>query len=121
MHGTNDQGSSRTPEQFRADIVTIINRVRAARPTCDILLIAPCENQRVNSVAMADYAAQMLDIAVQSSNIAFLNLQSYFGTEPLEYSSTSARPWFNVDGIHPEPEFGGYAMTDAILKAIGEA
>ena len=117
MHGTNDQGSSRTPSAYRTDIDTIITRVRAAAPAADILLVAPCENQRANSVAMADYADQLQELAVLRS-CAFLDLQPFFGLLPVDYAAGSARPWFNADTIHPEPASGGRAIVDAIHRLL---
>lgn len=119
MHATNDQ-NTRTKAQFKADVTTIIDRGRTALPAADILLVAPCENQRVNSVPMSEYAAALYEIARDDRDVAFLNLQPYFGVAPADYAAGSARPWFNVDGIHPEPSIGGYAIEDAFLGAIGE-
>lgn len=117
LHGTNDQGASRAPSLYRADIQTLITRVRAAVPSADILLIAPCENQRTNSVAMADYAIQLRELAAINST-AFLDLQPFFGLQPADYAAGSSRPWFNVDTIHPEPASGGRAIQDALMRLL---
>jgi hypothetical protein len=119
MHGTNDQ-ASRSKAQYKADILTVIDRIRTARPTCDILLVAPCENGLGRALPMTAYAEALYDIARDERDAAYLDLQSFFGVSPSDYSSDSARPWFNSDKTHPEPETGGFAITDAILWAIGE-
>lgn len=120
MHGTNDQSTARTQAQFKADLLTVIDRVRTARPTADVLLIAPAENQRANSVPMSAYAEAMFQVARDDRDVAFLDLQPAFGAQPADYAFGSTRPWFAADGIHPDPNSGGWAMTDAILAAIGE-
>lgn len=120
MHGTNDQ-PSRTKAQFKADALTLIDRVRTARPTTDVLLIAPPENQRANSLPMSEYAAALYEIARDDRDVAFLNLQNSFGVAPADYAAGSARPWWNVDNIHPDNATGGHAISDAILTIMGEA
>lgn len=120
MHGTNDQGSGRTKAQYKADIQTIVTRCRTARPTADILLVAPPENNRVgNAIAMTEYATALYELSL-SLDVAYLDLQPFFGVANADYASGSARPWFNADLVHPEPDFGGYAMADAILQFMGE-
>ncbi|WP_242462264.1 SGNH/GDSL hydrolase family protein, partial [Klebsiella pneumoniae] len=61
MLGTNDQGAQLSAATFRANILTMIDRVRSVRPTADILLICPAENNRDggNSIPMSTYAEVM--------------------------------------------------------------
>jgi hypothetical protein len=116
--GTNDQGASRTPAQFAADLQTQINNIKATYPLGDILLVMPCENQRVsNTYPMSAYTLAAYQVAI-SSKCAFMDLQYLFGDTPSEYSSSSARPWFNADGIHPEPGSGGVVILDAIYRLL---
>lgn len=119
MLGTNDQGVNLSPAAFKANILTMINRVRVARPTADILLICPAENNRPggNTIAMSNYARQMYDLALEQ-DVAFLNLQQSFGVNHADYAAGSARPWMVADGLHPGPETGGYAITAAILRSL---
>lgn len=120
-HGTNDQTLGRTKEQYKADILTLIDRARAANPYVDILLVAPAENQRTNNpVAMSTYADALYEIARDERNVAYLDLQQWFGEKAADYASTSGRPWFASDLIHPDPDMGGYAIADAWLFALGE-
>jgi len=117
MHGTNEQ-SSYAPTTFRTHLNTILTRVRLAAPTADILLIAPCENNRVgNAWPMTDYATQTFQ-AAEAFSAAFVNLQPLFGLTQSDYSSVSARPWFHADLVHPAPTTGGRAIVDAVLRTI---
>lgn len=120
MLGTNDQGSNLTASTFRANLLTMIDTIRAARPTTDILLIIPAENNRPggNTTAMETYAKVMYDIAKNDRDVAFLNLQKSFGEKPSDYAYGSARPWMIADGLHPDPKTGGYAISSAIIRAI---
>ncbi|HFI5644464.1 TPA: hypothetical protein ACGQVP_005560, partial [Raoultella planticola] len=93
--------------------------VRAATPTADILLIGPAENNRPggNTIAMSNYARQMYDLA-REQDVAFLNLQNSFGVNPEDYAYGSARPWMVADGLHPDPDTGGYAIAAAVIRAL---
>lgn len=120
-HGTNDQTTGRSKAQYKADILTLIDRARTANPFIDILLVAPAENQRTNNpVAMSVYADALYEIARDERNVAYLDLQQWFGEKAADYASTSGRPWFASDLIHPDPDMGGYVIADAWLFAIGE-
>ena len=120
-HGTNDQTRGRSKAQYKADILTLIDRAREANPYVDILLVAPAENQRTNNpIAMSVYADALYEIARDERNVAYLDLQQWFGENPADYSANSGRPWFASDLIHPDPDMGGYVIADAWLFAIGE-
>ncbi|WP_142590515.1 SGNH/GDSL hydrolase family protein [Serratia marcescens] len=119
MLGTNDQGVKLAPATFKSNILTMINRVRAATPTADILLICPAENNRPggNTIAMSNYSRQMYEIS-REQDVAFMNLQSSFGVNPADYAYGSARPWMVADGLHPDPSTGGHAIASAIMRAL---
>jgi len=117
MHGTNDQSGAPTPAVFATRIQTLVDRVRAAAPTADILIAMPCENGRVNAVPMANYTAAAYEVAA-TNHCAFMDLQYLFGETFGEYASTSARPWFNADLIHPEPSTGGRAIADGVIRLL---
>ncbi|HCB0413098.1 TPA: SGNH/GDSL hydrolase family protein [Klebsiella pneumoniae] len=120
MTGTNDQGAGMTAATFRTNLLELIDRARAARPDIDILLICPAENQRTtNAYPMTTYARVMYEIARDDRDVAFLNLQSSFGVKPADYAAGSTRPWMNTDGIHPDPDTGGYAIVAALMRALG--
>ncbi|MEA4446321.1 SGNH/GDSL hydrolase family protein, partial [Klebsiella pneumoniae] len=120
MLGTNDQGAQLSAATFRANILTMIDRVRSVRPTADILLICPAENNRDggNSIPMSTYAEVMYKIARYDRDVAFLNLQASFGQKHEDYAAGSDRPWMIGDGLHPDPSTGGYAIAGAIARAL---
>ncbi|CAM7191752.1 SGNH/GDSL hydrolase family protein [Klebsiella pneumoniae] len=120
MLGTNDQGAGMLPSTFKTNIIGMIDRIRAARPTTDVLLVCPQENQRTdNAYPMSEYAKAMYEIARYERDVAFLWLQNDFGVKPADYAYGSARPWMIADGIHPDPDSGGYAIVAAIMRALG--
>lgn len=121
MLGTNDQGAKLSASTFRDNILTMIDNVRSVRPTADILLICPAENNRDggNSIPMTTYAEVMYKIARDDRDVAFLNMQASFGESHEDYAAGSARPWMIGDGLHPDPNTGGYAIAGAITRAIG--
>lgn len=120
MLGTNDQGAGMLPSTFKTNIIGMIDRIRAARPTTDVLLVCPQENQRTdNAYPMSEYAKAMYEIARYERDVAFLWLQNDFGVKPADYAYGSARPWMIADGIHPDPDSGGYAIVAALMRALG--
>lgn len=117
LHGTNDQ-SAYAPATFRTHMETILDRVRVAAPAADILIVAPCENIRDdNAWPMADYAEEAYQLAEEYS-AGFLNLQPLFGLVPADYANGSSRPWFNADEVHPDPDTGGRAIVDAVIRML---
>ncbi|HGE8482890.1 TPA: SGNH/GDSL hydrolase family protein [Serratia marcescens] len=120
MLGTNDQGAQISPSTFRLNLLTMIDRVRSVRPTADVLLICPAENNRPggNSIAMKSYAEAMFKIARDDRDVAYINMQQSFGVNPADYAAGSARPWMVGDGLHPTPETGGYAIAASIIRAL---
>ena len=117
LHGTNDQ-MTRSKVDFKADLITMIDRVRTARPASDVLLVTPCENQRTNNaLPMSAYAEAMYEVAHDDRDVAYIDLQPFFGQNPQDYAPGSFRPWF-TDDIHPNNTLGGMAVTNAILKTI---
>lgn len=116
LHGTNDQASYNAVT-YKLHMQTLIDRVRSALPFADILLIAPAENGRANTHPMSGYAMALYELAVTNKS-AYLDLQYVFGDSFSDYSSTSLRPWFNSDLIHPDPLTGGRAIVDAVVRLL---
>ncbi|MGO4196537.1 SGNH/GDSL hydrolase family protein [Rhizobium sp. YAF28] len=117
MWGTNDQPFI-PPADYKTNLLTMIDRHRAVNPMSDVLLVAPCENQRTtNPRPMSEYARVMREAAVERK-CAFLNLQYVFGDDAADYAFGSARPWFASDLIHPDPATGGRAIADAVLHLL---
>lgn len=118
MLATNDQTSSRDPKKFQQDIKTIIDNVKMAVPTADILLLSPPDNQRGSNVAMPAYSSVMRSLAIEY-NIAFHDYQQDYGTDPQSYAFDSDRPWFSSDLTHPNPAVGGgLPLAERIRKII---
>ncbi|MBN5310461.1 hypothetical protein JY476_07080 [Serratia marcescens] len=120
MLGTNDQEAKISAATFRSNMLTMIDTIRAVRPTADILLICPAENNRPggNIISMTTYADVMYKVARDDRDVAFLNLQASFGEKASDYAAGSARPWMLGDGLHPANETGGYAIASAIIRAL---
>jgi lysophospholipase L1-like esterase len=117
FHGGNDQDVGRTPTQFADNLRTVIDRIKIAMPACDIGIIMPPAVVEPRTTPLALYTAEAFKVA-QEKKVAFIDLQKVFGETPSEYSSTSPRPWFNIDDIHPEPSTGGRAIVSALYKFI---
>lgn len=120
MFGTNEYISStgtQTPEAMRGYIETLISRVRAANPDCDVLVIAPSDNGVASGAGytIEEYAAASRRAAF-NGGAAFLDLRQTFGDFDL-YQFGGARPLFNSDDIHPSTE-GGYVIGDAVNRAL---
>ncbi|MCA0204285.1 MAG: hypothetical protein LCH92_08085 [Proteobacteria bacterium] len=116
LDGTNSQVVM-SPETWAGHAETLIERLRAAAAVPDILLAMPPENMRENTYPMALYAAQAREIAA-AEGIAFRDFQRDFGLVPADYASTSDRPLFNADGIHPEPPNGGRVLQFGFLEML---
>lgn len=118
MDGPNSQGAAQPPVAWKADMGTMIDRIRAAVPFPDICIFMPPENGRLaNAYPMAEYAKAARELAV-SKGTAFRDLQGDFGLLPEDYASTSGYPLFNPDRLHPEPISGGPLMVAAELDMI---
>lgn len=117
FHGGNDQDTGRTPVQFADNMRTVIDRIKVALPACDIGIIMPPAVVEPRSPALSLYTAEALKVA-KEKKVAFIDLQKVFGDDPSEYSSTSPRPWFNSDDVHPEPSTGGRAIVSALYRLI---
>ena len=117
MDGTNSQTSGVSASAWNTSLTTMITRFRAAVPFPDICVMMPPENQRGLIPTIATYAAQGREVAALLGT-AFIDLQRDFGLVASDYASTSGRPLFNVDGIHPEPATGGRVIAAAVLDTI---
>ena len=118
MYGPNDQGASRTPEQFYADYLTWIDAVRTIEPDADVLIIAPPENQRTtNTYPMASYTAAAL-AAAKARSVGIYDCQFDFGVLSSSYAFASNRPWFSSDLLHPSDNDGGSILANCIWSAL---
>lgn len=117
MLGTNDQGASRTPAAFAANITTIFANLDAAlgHTAYDAVIAVAEENQRGLAVTMASYAEALKPVA-EAITAAFVDLQPLFGVAPADYAFGSSRPWHVADNVHPDPATGGRVIADAVLR-----
>jgi len=119
---TNDRYTL-TPTQVKGYKSTWIDRVRVARPTCDILLVSAPENLAQGvSTAMADYA--FIDRALAAERgCAHLDLQPAFGSTTSQYDdSPTGTGYFTTNDanarIHPSIPQGGAVVGEAFRRAI---
>lgn len=96
---TNDRAAGTSPDTFRVNLNTLIGRLKAAAATADLLLMAPCENERADAHPMTAYTNAMGRVA-DDRNAAMLDLQYAFGMDVNVYKQGGARPWFS-DNVHP--------------------
>jgi lysophospholipase L1-like esterase len=119
MFATNEQNGGVAPDTLRANVEVLGNRIRAARPLCDLLIICPCANGLTGKpYTMVQYRDALYEAAV-NLNAGFLDLTKVFG----EYDSYkyvvdgSTRNLFNSDNIHPNTD-GAYVLSQAVYKFL---
>lgn len=118
--GTNSQAANISRASWGGHLANLIARVRAARPSIDILTATPPENQRTNNpIAMTEYALENLYRASVGKWCA-MDMQPLFGdaTNPAEYGSTGPIPLYNADLIHPDAATGGRLLMAGMLDPI---
>ncbi|MFN4092346.1 MAG: SGNH/GDSL hydrolase family protein [Brevundimonas sp.] len=121
----NDRGSgyvaSRTPAQFKADVLTHVQRVRAAAPRADILLFCPAEIVGSFATPMSAYADVMDELSIEQG-VAFMDWQPVFGAAPADYNFASAISLLGTDGVHlniADPHrWGARIATDLFMRAL---
>lgn len=122
--GTNDQGQAQSAPQFLASMTTLVSRTRQARPATDILIVMPPENLDPARAPypMTGYAAAVRAFCI-ANDIAFVDMQYYFGADPAEYASTGIFPLWNPDLVHigstNQPSTpGGYLWVEVLLRVL---
>lgn len=100
--GTNDMSNNVALETYQARIVTLVGRIRTARPLCDVLLIAPSDNGlEGRTYSMQEYSAALRQTAIDNG-CAFLDLWGNVGP----YADAYARGLMEADTVHPTTEAG---------------
>ncbi|SDI95657.1 SGNH/GDSL hydrolase family protein [Salipiger marinus] len=118
MDGTNSQSQGDTTAEWSADMQTLIDRVRLAAATPDLMIMMPPENAQTSRVhPIAAYAQEGRRLAI-ANRTAYLDLQPYFGDHPDDYDSDADFPLFSSDDIHPDAVSGGRIMTVAWLEMM---
>lgn len=115
--GTNDQGLARSAEQYRSSMVNLYDRIRAAKPVADILIVMPEENVDPGRAPypMSGYAAAMREWCI-GNKVPYLDLQPYFGAT-LDYGPDGAFPML-ADTVHLSGGTGGGVVSGAIYNAL---
>lgn len=108
--GQNDH-STFTPEQFRTNLLAMVNRLKTAAPGMDITLISSYDS---GSQTLFDYAAVEAELAA-SQNLGFINLYSLGGP----YQSFLTNGYLD-DGVHFSPA-GGQYVSNLLFGALTTA
>jgi lysophospholipase L1-like esterase len=108
--GQNDH-STYTPEQFRTNILAMVNRLKAAAPGMDITLVSTYDS---GSQTLADYATVEAELAA-SQNLGFINLYALGGS----YQSFLTNGYLD-DGVHFSPS-GGQYVSNVLFGALTSA
>jgi lysophospholipase L1-like esterase len=113
--GTNDQARQRLPEQFRADMDALVDRVRAATPQAGILLLAPGDNNLKATgqapLAIDEYTDELRALA-EERGLAFLDSSQVLGSFP----EANARGLY-YDDVHIN-ETGGRVLAGYLLENL---
>lgn len=110
--GTNDQASDTAPDTYGANLETMIDRIRAAMPNCDVLLWSSSDNPRTTyHYRMSDYAAAMRTVAI-NRGVAFFDGYRCLG----DYATADDRGLYR-DIIHPNTT-GYRVLANAVIDRL---
>lgn len=110
--GTNDHASNVSPSSFKSSIETLVERIRAARPYVEILLISPGDNGlEGKDYDLSDYRDVLAEVALDAQ-IGFVDLHAQLG----DYEDAAAAGLYS-DSVHPNAE-GGLLIRDAVLSML---
>jgi len=110
--GVNDLGANLTPTAFKTNLTTIITRIRAVLPNCDIILASPSDIGITGTYTMSDYVTAMQQLA-WSLGVGFCNHYKWIG----DYTTANARGLYtntthvNATGGAAIANFIGLSMT----------
>jgi lysophospholipase L1-like esterase len=111
MLGVNDLAANLTPAAYTANLTTIITRVRAVLPTCDILLAIPSDIGISGTYTMADYAQAMQALA-WANGYGFVNSYKWLGP----YATANTRGLYsNTTHVNAA---GGYVLAELLALAL---
>jgi lysophospholipase L1-like esterase len=79
-YGTNEANSPRwTEEQFRADLLAVLDRVRRAAPAASILMVGPPDCGRLRPLAHLSEVIEVQRDVAKMQNIAFYDWRAHMG------------------------------------------
>jgi lysophospholipase L1-like esterase len=112
-YGTNEANSRRwTPEQYRADLVAVIERIRRAAPAASILMIGPPDCGRLRPLL---HLSEVIDIQreiARRQGVAFWDWRMHMGGPGIVKRWVLAG-WSQTDYIHLTAE--GYRMLGKMV------
>ncbi|RWC04211.1 MAG: SGNH/GDSL hydrolase family protein [Mesorhizobium sp.] len=115
--GVNDKANDIAPATYATNLGTIIDRIQAEIPSCDIMVMMPCETASTETYTMSQYAYEAAKVAAQQG-VAWLDLQYVFGDAVAIYEDGSDRSWLASDGIHPTDDGGGGVIADVVIRTL---
>jgi lysophospholipase L1-like esterase len=113
--GTNDKTGNLTMNTYATGLGTLIDRIRAAMPRADILVLTPVDTGDTATYVMSDYVVEARRVA-QTKNVALLNLYEFFDT----FANNNARALMDatdVSGRHLSAD-GGKTAADVLLREL---
>lgn len=111
--GTNDMSQNSTPEQHKADLREVIDRIKTGNPKADIILIAPSGNNLTGrQFKMSEYRDVQYELATELG-ITFISLLDILG----DFKTTNENGLMLGDGIHPN-ENGGFAISNVVYDRL---
>lgn len=108
--GTNDHNLEYAPSAFAVTIDTMIDRIRAAVPTCDVLLLTPALNGLSKAYSLSQYVDELRDMAVADSCAA---LDAYMHV--LAYASDGVGGWENSTHLDAR---GGRIVANLLMRML---
>ncbi|WP_105995780.1 BppU family phage baseplate upper protein [Staphylococcus agnetis] len=112
--GTNEMAQNVSVDQYESDLREIVSRIKEAKPSSSVILIAPSGNKYDGKQlhTMDEYSDAQLRIA-KDLNLAHISLFRCLG----DYSITNENGLMNADGVHPSAN-GGYAIANVIYDRL---
>lgn len=112
--GTNDMAQNVSLTAYESQMKELISRIREAKPSASIFLIAPSGNTydgtKLNTIE--DYSDTQLKIA-KELQVGHVSLVRALGN----FSTTNANGLMYSDGVHPN-KIGGYAIANVIYDRL---
>ena len=79
-YGTNEANSPKwTEEQYRADLLAVLDRVRRAAPTASILMVGPPDCGRLRPLAHLNEVIEVQRNVAKMQNVAFFDWRAHMG------------------------------------------
>lgn len=112
--GTNDMAQNISLTDFEKDIKEVVSRIKEAKPSSSIILIAPSGNKYdgTRNNTMVDFSNTLLKIS-KDLEIAHISLYRILG----DFKTTNDNGLMYSDGVHPNRD-GGYAISNVIYDRL---